>query len=183
MEKKYVEVIKQLMPEDNSNTKIKRAFKNFFSKQEIKSAKIVYLISIPLTLFISFSPDTVMLIKNFSNLSLTLLITIFPGLLTFYTIIISIIGKKNIETLIRAQGQKKTLLVTVMNYYEEILMLYFVGIFITLVVYCYIDLIPSNFTLTKNYVLNCLLAFILIYVYITFVFRLIYELKSTIYNT
>lgn len=183
MEEKFKGVIKSLSPQESSNSKLKSALKWFFSKEEISSSKIVYIICLPLTVFITLLPETVSLIKNFSDLSQTILITIFAGLLTFYTIIISIISKNNIKTLVKVNSGSKTLLESALEYYERNLMMYFIGIFSTFILQTYLELVPDNYNLTKIYVLDCLLAFIPMYIYITTIFRLIYELKSTIYNT
>lgn len=43
--------------------------------------------------------------------------------------------------------------------------------------------IDPKFILTNNNLINSILAVILIWLYLSFTFRVIYEIKSTIYNT
>lgn len=183
MNKNINRIVEEFYPEKSSTERLIHGLKNFYSVKEIKENIWTYMLSIPLSLLIAIPCNTISLIEKISAAIYPSLLTIFAGLLTFYTIILAMINRKNVETLTKNQNNKQTILAETIEYYERVLFLYFLGFFISFILNLYMQVIPANFVLTGRYFLDCTLAFFLLVVYINSIFRLLWELKSTIHNT
>ena len=69
------------------------------------------------------------------------------------------------------------------RYFESILFLYAVGLFISFLILVGLKIIDQDFLLVESILMNNILATGLIFLYILFTVRLIYEIKATIVNT
>lgn len=64
-----------------------------------------------------------------------------------------------------------------------VLFMYFVAIILSLILKLFLSCMPYDYILTQSDLANSIMAIALLLIYYTFSLRVIYELKSTIYNT
>lgn len=110
---------------------------------------------------------------------------VFASILTVYAIIIALFDKDFIKKLasLKSETTQKPKLIEYIQYYENTLNLSFIGIIISSVILLCLKLLPENWILFSNVLLDEVLACIIISIYVYFNLRVIYELKSLIFNT
>lgn len=153
-----------------------------------KGAKFGFVLSFILSILIStkigFDDKTVILTLSIVQIILNVHLAIFACIFAVYSILLAFLSDSFIKKLLTIDYEEKTsYLKTSTNYYESVLFLYFIAIGITGVLSLFLNCIEPNYVLTSNHMLNNSLAVILLIFYFTFVFRVFYEVKSTIYNT
>lgn len=137
------------------------------------------------SVIISTSDNTVELTQTVTGILINILLAIFGCIFAVYSIIISFLSNKYIERLVEVKDQdtNKSYLKICLMYYESALFLYFISICITGIVALFCNCLPEMYRLTDSIVFDTMLALVLLCCYFLLILRVIYELKSVIYNT
>lgn len=147
-----------------------------------------FIISILFALFFSLiigtSPNTVQLMFDFSSTLLDIELAVFGCIFAVYSILLAFLNDSYMKFLSKTtESEPKSKLKKSTSYYESVLFLYFINIAVSGLVLLFCQVVNDTFRLTNNIVFDTILAITLIWVYLSFSFRVFYELKSTIYNT
>ena len=141
-------------------------------------------VGIVLSYNVGTAEDTVFMTMQLCDILLSVQLTIFGCIFAVYSILLAFLSDSYIKKLSHiGYGDGSTYLVTSTQYYESELFTYFIAIMVSLVLKLSLNCMPLNYTLTNSHFLNECLATVLLTAYITFSIRVIYELKSIIYNT
>lgn len=186
----YKNNIAQLGIQTKSSQLLENSLKKLLpTKKDNKTFLTAFIISIFLSFLIGTSPQTLKVFYDTLNISLTAMIGIFGCVFAIFSIIISVSNDGFIRILSKSvpkQSDTKAPSSTVINiieYYESILYVYFFGLIVTLILSLLCKCIPNNFLLIPNVLIDNLIATSLICIYFTFLLRMIFELKSVIWNT
>ncbi|MHC1747453.1 MAG: hypothetical protein AB9856_03575 [Cellulosilyticaceae bacterium] len=137
-----------------------------------------------LSCIIGKSENTILLLAQVSDKLLQTLLTIFGCVFAVYSILLAFLNDSYIKRLCKTNYDKNSsYLKKSTSYYESVLFLYFIAIGVNGILLLFLICIKPNFILLNNHLMNNMLAVILIWVYLGFTIRVLYELKSTIYNT
>lgn len=143
-----------------------------------------FVIGLAFAIIIGVDNDTVTITLSIVGILLNVLLAIFGSLFAVYSILLAFLNDSYIKKLsVIKYNSGTSFLKTSTTYYESILFLYFIALGITGVLLLFLNCIKIDFILTKSLAFNNICASILLTLYFTFVFRVFYELKSTIYNT
>lgn len=182
---KIYKTISEFLQKETPNEMIKKSFSIISINQNPKSAIIIPLIiSASLSVFIGFSENTVAIFSNIISSILGLIIAIFIGLFTVYSIFFAFLSDNYLKRLSEmdfSKTDKCSYLKGASSYFESILFIYFILVFIVLITNIGVQIIPYELLIFKNRFFSEVFATILLTVYFTFVLRCIYELKSMIY--
>lgn len=187
---KYFSTMEEFIKTTTARKMILTALKEI---KPVKSNWIGFLLSIILAIIfgakIGISSNTVPILLEVTGIILNIVLAIFGSMFAVYSILLAFLNDSYIKRLSKIaykngdNDDSISFLKVSTTYYESILFLYFIALSITLIILLFLNCIKPNFTLTSNLILNNILATISISLYFTFIFRVIYELKSTIYNT
>lgn len=145
---------------------------------------ISFILGILFSIKIGIDDKTVILTLSAIQTILNVLLAIFACIFAVYSILLAFLSDSYIKKLLKIDYENNTsYLKTSTTYFEGVLFLYFVAIGITGVLLLFLNCIDPMYVLTSNQMLNNSLAATLLTLYFTFVFRVFYEVKSTIYNT
>lgn len=158
---------------------------------EIKPDKdnwIAFAISFFLGTFFAFivgiNENTVKILLAIEGVLLNVLLYIFGYLFTIYAILLAFLSDSYVQKLSELkQDDGVSFLKSSTSYYESVLFLYFIGLTTTGIIMLFLNCIENEWTLTPYILVNNILVSLFLIIYFTFIFRIIYELKSTIYNT
>lgn len=141
-------------------------------------------IGIILGCIIGKSSDTVTLSLKISDILLNVQTSVFTCIFAIYSILLAFLSDSYIKKLLSIDyGNGISYLAESTKYYGDILFVYFVGLITSLIMKIGLSCMPKDFILTKNDFVNDILAVMILSIYFSFSFRVIYELKSMIYNT
>lgn len=137
-----------------------------------------------LSLILATSEKTVSLSQNICGILLDVQIAFFGCIFAVYSILLAFLCDSYVKRLLRIDyDSRSNYLQASTKYYEAALLIYFVGILLSLTYKLLLECMPEYYVLTNNHVLNEVLAGILLFVYFLYSIRIIYELKSIIANT
>lgn len=141
------------------------------------------IISLATSILMGFEENTVDHFKNVIGKFLDIELAILGCIIAVYSIMIAFFNDDFMKCLLQAKEKEKSILKKYVSYYESALYLYFIGLCMSGICFLVMSFLTNDFNLTENLVLNCVLASILIFVYMLYSVRILYELKSLIYNT
>lgn len=137
-----------------------------------------------LAYIIGCAEDTVSLTEQTCDIILGVQLSIFACIFAVYSILLAFLSDNYIKKLLKINyGNGSSYLRTSTTYFESALFVYFVAIILSLVLKLFLACIPDNYVLTKSNSVNTIMAISLLFIYYTFSLRVVYELKSMIYNT
>ncbi|MBE6845054.1 MAG: hypothetical protein E7508_04975 [Ruminococcus sp.] len=172
----------ELNKKEDSKKIIKNAFIEIKPKKNSETMVII-LLSIVLACITSFSNDTVLIIKESLDKLFDVQLAVFGIIFTAFSIILTFLDDDFIKKLSSIDNQNQTFLTTSIKYYSSILYLYFIGTIATLIIMLFMNTIKNDFTLFSNNILNNMLVLPFVAFYCWFTMRILWELKSVIYNT
>lgn len=112
------------------------------------------------------------------------LLALFGCVFSVYSIILAFLSDSYIKKLCEIDyNEQSSYLKKSTSYYEAVLFLYFIAIVVDLILMLLVNSIEPNYVLTSNDFMNTTLAICLLWLFFSFIFRVVYEIKSTIYNT
>lgn len=192
---KYLSCIEEYIDIEPAEKMILNAFKELKIKNDSEDSKyykmdkvftiLVIIIALLISFFVGFSNNTISISDSILELLASILLGIFGIIFTAYSILLAFLNENYMKKLsqIKPENENVSYLKKSTTYYESVLFLYFVGVFISIIVLIALKCMDANFILTKNWLVNNILASILLFIYLFYTLRIIYELKSTIYNT
>lgn len=168
-----------------SHILIIKAFKEIKpSPQNWCSYVIFFLLSAYTAASISFAKETVELVSVIAHHLIEIQLAIFGCIFAVYSILLAFLSDGYMKRLARIKEKDKTsMLKNSITYYESVLFLYFISIISSGALIVLTDFLPFDASLTSNLMLDNVLSAIGLLVYLLYCFRVIYEVKSTIYNT
>lgn len=178
--------VKELMSLSDSNALIHDSFNSIrLNRKNMVSTFIIMGIALVLSFIGCFKADTVQWISSAVEIILEIQLAIFGSIIAVYSILIAFFDKKFIVKLatIKSKENKKTKLIEYIKYFENVLCLSFIGIIISAVLFLFFKLVPDNWMISSYKTINEVIACIFSYMYLYFNLRVIYELKSLIFNT
>lgn len=154
------------------------------SPQNWCSYVIIFLLSAYTAASISFAKETVELVSVIAHHLIEIQLAIFGCIFAVYSILLAFLSDGYMKRLARIKEKDKTsMLKNSITYYESVLFLYFISIISSGALIVLTDFLPFDASLTSNLMLDNVLSAIGLLVYLLYCFRVIYEVKSTIYNT
>lgn len=185
MDENYVDTIDEFKLPPPACKLIAKAIKEILPS---KGNWFGFIISVVTGMFfavvVGFSPDTVLLLSEFSDKLIAVQLALFGCIFTVYSILLAFLNDGYMKRLSRIKLKNKTsMLKTSVSYYESVLFLYFINIGITGVLMLASSCLDPSMRLTPYLYVDNALASIGLLVYFSFTFRVFYEMKSTIYNT
>ncbi len=183
-EEKYFTTIEEFTEETPAKKMIAHAFGEIIpNKNNWVAFVISFILGIFFAVIIGINENTVKILLSIVGVILNVLLYIFGYLFTIYAILLAFLSDNYIKELSKLKTDGVSSLKTSTKYYESVLFLYFIGLSITGVILLFLNCVVNEWILTENYLVNNVLAILLLTIYFTFIFRIVYELKSTIYNT
>ncbi|GHV34203.1 hypothetical protein FACS18949_09820 [Clostridia bacterium] len=185
MSGKHLRTIEETLGGISAAKMIKSSFSEFSPRKgNILGLIISFIVGILLSVFIAMSPQTVELATHTIEIAFNIILPIFVSLITVYAILLSFLNEHFIEKLSEIDYKDgRSQLINSIEAYEHELFLYFIALALSGIVRIVVNFIPLDFTLTANHLLNNVLAMILLTIYLVFVARVFYELKSVLFNT
>lgn len=130
------------------------------------------------------SQDTINILEKITYNLMGVLLALFGCVFSVYSIILAFLSDSYIKKLCEIDyDTNSTYLKRSTSYYEAVLFIFFIAIIINIILMLLMNSIEPNYVLTDNNLINTILAISCLWIYFSFVFRVIYEIKSTIYNT
>lgn len=182
---KYFSSIEEFKEAKPAKKMMMTALKEILPTKENRFGFFVSLaLGVIFAIIVGTSSETINMLKMLSDKLLGTLLAIFACIFAVYSILLAFLNDGYIKRLSTINYDAKTsYLKKSTTYYESVLFLYFIGIGIAQIVLLLLSCMPEDFTLTLSHSFNTCTAIVLIWLYLSFIFRVLYELKSTIYNT
>ncbi len=137
-----------------------------------------------LAYIVGCAENTVALAAQTCEILLGVQLPIFACIFVVYLILLAFLGDSYIKKLLNIDyGNGSNYFKTSTRYFESVLFIYFVAIILSLILKLFLSCMPYDYILTQSDLTNSIMAVALLLIYYTFSLRVIYELKSTIYNT
>ncbi len=183
--KNYFSTIEEFLVDTPASKMIKDALKEILPQRgNLFSIIISATFGIIFGLIIGLSLNTVQILTSVVGTLFEVVLAVFGCIFAVYSILLAFLNDEYIKKLAKIDSKNGiSFLKESTTYYESVLFLYFIAIAISGILLLFLNCVDDNFVLTSNNTLNNSLAIVSIFIYLTFVFRIIYELKSTIYNT
>lgn len=177
------ELCKHLYGIESSNKLIVKALKDLFIKRNDKKQIIIWsVIVLILAIIIGLSKDTISIINKIVDILNGVIIAIFGIIFTGYTFFQALIGKKSLERMMCNYEGDIPSFVSCNNYFAELMIVYVFSILINVVLLVVFSVMPMDWHLFENTVINDVLAILLIFIYMLFQFICIWEIKCFIFN-
>lgn len=181
----YDSVINELINNETSGSIAKRALKELTPDK--KSGFVVYWVIITVSLIIStqvsFSQNTLLISQNIIKELLSVQLALFGCIFTVYSISLAFFSDNYLKRLSHIMDDNKAnFLTSSIKYYESVLFLFFISICLSIIVMIYLMSLPENFRLFNN-LKDVSIASFGLSIYLLITLRIIFEIKSTIYNT
>lgn len=147
---------------------------------------LVFCVSIGsvLAYIIGYAENTVALTIQTCDILFSVQLSIFACIFAVYSIFLAFLSDSYIKKLLNINsGNGTSYLKVSTSYFESALFVYFIAIILSLVLKLFLACMPNDYVLTQSNLANNLLATVLLFIYYSFSLRVIYELKSIIYNT
>ena len=147
-------------------------------------AAFSFVLALILTIIIARSEETVSLAGKICGILLDVEIALFGCVFAVYSILLAFLSDEYVKKLLEIDYYRQTnYLRKSTKYYEAALFIYFVAIGISLVYKLTIECMPQNFALINSELANEIVAGVLLFPYLAYSLRTIYELKSIVGNT
>lgn len=182
----YDDIIKELIEDTSQKSNVNSAMKELIP-HKLSDAMIYFVIVIVssvVSILAVFHGNTVAISQNLIKELLSIQLALFGCVFTVYSISLAFFSDNYLKRLSRIvdKGTNMTFLTTSIKYYESALFLYFIGISLSIIAMVILMTIDESFRLLNND-LDPYIALFLLLLYLAFTFRIIFEIKSTIYNT
>lgn len=133
---------------------------------------------------IGTADETIEMTNTVCTVFLELQVAVFGCVLTAYSILLAFLDEKYMKILLRIGYKgKPNYLKAGTDYFEAVMYIYVVGIMFSLCTKLVVTCMPVDFLLSGCDILNESLAVILLFMYLSFGIRTIYEIKSIVANT
>lgn len=148
---------------------------------------IFFVLSIILSGFISYyisnEENTIRYIEKTTDILLTVEIGIFAAFFTVYSLVITFLQKKFIKHLLKInEVYNYDYLKCTLDYIENIAYLYCLSIFSTMVLKIIASILPAEYVFFSCNYHNTICSCLCLFVFYFLVIRVIFELKSMIFN-
>lgn len=148
---------------------------------------IFFILSIILSGFISYyisnEENTIKYIEKTTDILLTVEIDIFAAFFTVYSLVITFLQKKFIKHLLKInEDYDYDYLKYTLCYMENIAYLYCVSILLTMTLKIIASMLPDDYAFFSCNFYNIMLSCLFLFVFYFIVIRVIFELKSMIFN-
>lgn len=182
----YDDIIKELIEDTSQKSNVNSAMKELIP-HKLSDAMIylvIFIVSLVVSVLSVFRGNTVIISQNIIKELLSIQLALFGCVFTVYSISLAFFSDNYLKRLSRIvnKGTNMTFLTTSIKYYESALFLYFIGISLSIIAMVILMTIDENFRLLNND-FDPYIALFLLLLYLVFTFRIIFEIKSTIYNT
>ncbi len=132
------------------------------------------ILALVFSIGIGFHEETVEVFRNVIEIFLTIQIAVFGVLFTVYSILLSFLNNDFMKLLANSpESYGKSQLRVCTEYFESVLFLYFMSILLSLSMLIAMKCIHDDYRLTENFVFDCVLASILICVFLVFSLRVL----------
>ena len=130
------------------------------------------------------SEQTISSLEKITYNLMGVLLALFGCVFSVYSIILAFLSDTYIKKLCEIDyNNQSSYLKKSTSYYESVLFLYFIAIVTDLILMLLMNSISPDYVLTSNDKFNTILAIVFLWIFFSFIFRIVYEIKSTIYNT
>ena len=181
---KYFSTIEEFINDITADKMIKNAFNEIKpTKKNKHSTIIIIIVSLFFSFIVGISHNTVSIFLSIVESIMSVLLGIFGIIFTAYSIILAFLNDSYLKALSEIKENEISYLKKSTTYYESVLFLYFIGVILNVLILIFIKCIDADYVISNNNALNTTLAIILLSTYFIYIIRIIYELKSTIYNT
>lgn len=182
----YDDVIKELIEDTSQKSIVNSAIKELIPHKlpDAVICFVIFIVSFVVSILAVFRGNTVIISQSIIKELLSIQLALFGCVFTVYSISLAFFSDNYLKRLSRIvdKGTNTTFLTTSIKYYESALFLYFIGISLSIISMVILMTIDENFRLLNNN-LDPYIALFLLFLYLVFTFRIIFEIKSTIYNT
>lgn len=182
----YDKVIEELIGDTSQKSIFKSALNELIPHK--LSDVVAYLLILVGSIIISartvFYENTVVVSLNIIKELLSIQLALFGCVFTVYSISLAFFSDSYLKRLSHISNNCKNMsfLTTSIKYYESALFLYFIGVSSSIIPMIILMTIGENFRLFNNDS-DPIIALVLLSLYLMMTFRIIFEIKSTIYNT
>lgn len=177
------EFIRKFQPKDIIKNAIREIVPN---KRNWKSFCILVIISIILSLAVAFNKNTISIVSNIANKMIDIQLAVFGSVLAIYSIILVLLDDEFTKLLAKledSEKENKTELNKSIQYMESVLYLYLFGLMTSVFIYFVCLLFDNGFLLFSSEFFSSFLCALFIIPYLSYSIRIIYELKSIVFNT
>lgn len=130
------------------------------------------------------SEQTISSLEKITYNLMGVLLALFGCVFSVYSIILAFLSDAYIKKLCEIDyNNQSSYLKKSTSYYESVLFLFFMAIMLDLIIMLLMNSMDPNYVLTNNDAINNTVAISLLWIFFSFIFRVVYEIKSTIYNT
>lgn len=147
-------------------------------KKSCKQWLISFGISLLLSIFIAFSRDTVNIMNQTISLTNNISVAFIAMIIGSFSLYQALLSGSVLYELYK----KDDLLKELNESWLGIIMLYLYHIIINIVLLIILQLIPTNYLLFKSHLMSCILACFLIFLYMSYTFRILIEIKNLVVN-
>lgn len=187
MDKNYSRIIEDIIVNRPARAFIKKAINEIFiinSRLDFIVLLLICLIGGVVSYKVTFALDTVNLVSKLCGHLLEIQLVMFSCIFAVYSIVLAFLSDEYMKCLAKITvNDGISSLVQYTTYYESILFLYFINITATALLLLFSCFVPIDASLTSNLFKDNILAFLGLFIYFSFSFRIFYEIKSTVYNT
>lgn len=182
----YDKVVQELIGDTSQKSIFKSALNELIPHKlsDVVSYLLILVFSIIISARIVFYENTVVVSLNIIKELLSIQLALFGCVFTVYSISLAFFSDNYLKRLSRISNNCKntSFLTTSIKYYESALFLYFIGVSLSIISMVILTTIGENFRLLNNDS-DPIIALVLLCLYLLITFRIIFEIKSTIYNT
>lgn len=187
MGKDYSHTIEEIIEKSPARVFIKRALKGIIPAKNVWECSIFVFMCLAgafVSYKVAFVPETVELVSKLCGHLIEIQLALFSCIFAVYSILLAFLSNDYMKRLSKIKGTDGTSsLKQYTTYYESVLFLYFINIAATGALLLATDFLPVDASLTMALDFDNELAFLGLFLYFSFSFRVFYEIKSTIYNT
>lgn len=179
-----IENILKLYEKPSSGDAIKEAFRDILPKKsEKKNIYIILLIfSIIVAGIISSRESTVTIcIEVISDFN-TVIVALFGIVFTGYSLFQALVDQDVLEKMVTKEMEEKTYLQISNDYFLNVMLINIVAIILNVCVLIFLKIIPNSFCLFTINIINELISFLLLSIYLIFQLRVLVEIKSFVFN-
>lgn len=135
-----------------------------------------------ISLIIATQPNTIPLLKEVMTLIVSIIIALLAIVFTGYTLFQTLINDTLLITLLSVDIKQNANLVNTNKYFAEVMILQIFSLLLNLLLAVFSIILPSDWCLTANNIINESLAFLGILVILFINMESIWEMKSFIFN-
>jgi len=163
---------------------LSHAFKEILPNRNNKFGTVFCgAIALGVSIYIGSNESTISILDKISCVLFDAQLALFACIFAVYSIFLAFLNTRYIRNLANGKYDIGSQLFHSTSYFESTLSLYFIAIMLSVIVRIFANCAPLALRLTKCLQFDEFLAILLLLIYIFYSLRIIYELKSLIYNT